>query len=152
MFPGYIFVGVLGERDIAPIRSPQGCRQAVRFGGKLAPLPDSMMKQLQGLPQCPQRKTPHTFNEGQWVRMEAGPFPGLEAVYDQPKSEGRVSQSVLGRVRPVPFWADLINASLALRVSLASATLAVRFHRLNDRLRGTQGLARLSEALAGLVK
>ena len=38
MFPGYGFVGVvLGEDDIAPIRSPVGCLQVVRFGGQLVP-------------------------------------------------------------------------------------------------------------------
>jgi transcriptional antiterminator RfaH len=43
MFPGYVFVAVvLGEHDIAPIRSTVGCLQVVRFGGHLIPLPASV--------------------------------------------------------------------------------------------------------------
>ena len=48
MFPGYVFVGVvLGERDIAPIRSTQWVvMQVVRFGGQLVPVPASVMRTL----------------------------------------------------------------------------------------------------------
>lgn len=112
MFPGYVFVGVvLGQHDIAPIRSTQGCRQVVRFGGQLVPLPHSVMQQLLADDTAPKQHNP-TFSAGQAVRIEAGPFAGLEAVFDQPKGADRVQVlvTVLGAVRPVAVPASAVGA------------------------------------------
>ena len=103
MFPGYIFAGVLlGEQDIAPIRSTVGCLQVVRFGGHLIPLPVSVMQSLLRSQQDP-LDTARTFRAGERLRVESGPFEGLEAVFDQPRGEDRVQVliTVLGGLRRV---------------------------------------------------
>ena len=103
MFPGYVFVGVmLGEVDIAPIRSTVGCVQVVRFGGRLVPVPALAMRTLLSYAHAPLDKT-KTFLAGARVRVKSGPFEGLEAVFDQPKGAGRVQLllTVLGSVRTV---------------------------------------------------
>lgn len=112
MFPGYVFVGVvLGEHDIAPIRSTQGCRQVVRFGGQLVPLPHSVMQQLLAYGTAAKQHSP-MFSTGQMVRIEAGPFAGLEAVCDQPKGADRVQVlvTVLGAVRTLVVPASAVGA------------------------------------------
>ena len=103
MFPGYVFVGVvLGEHDLAPIRSTVGCLQVVRFGGQLVPLPASVMRTLSSYAQAPLNET-KTFLAGERLRVESGPFEGLEAVFDKScgQDRARVLVSVLGGVRPV---------------------------------------------------
>lgn len=112
MFPGYLFVGVvLGEQDIAPIRSSQGCRQIVRFGGQLVPLPNSVIQRLLAYDTVPRPDLP-TLRPGQIVRIEAGPFAGLEAVFDKARGSDRVQvlMTVLGTVRPVAVPAGAIDA------------------------------------------
>lgn len=103
MFPGYLFVGVvLGGQDIAPIRSTQGCRELVRFGGQLIPIPDDAMRKFLVADTSPlEHKS--IFSAGQSVRVEASPFAGLEAVFERVKGIDRVQilLCVLGGLRPV---------------------------------------------------
>lgn len=111
LFPGYVFVGVvLGEHNIALISSTRGCLQLVRFGGQLVPLPRSVMQQLLVYDTAPEQHSP-TFSAGQIVRIEAGPFAGLEAVFDQPQGAERVRVlvTVLGTVRPVTVPASTVS-------------------------------------------
>lgn len=112
MFPGYVFVGVvLGEHDIAPIRSTRGCLQVVRFGSQLVPLPDDVMRRLLSYDTAPRQHSP-TFSEGQAVRIESGPFAGLEAVFDKWKGADRVYVlvTILGKARSVVVPASVASS------------------------------------------
>ena len=112
MFPGYVFVGVvLGEHDIAPIRSSHGCRQVVRFGGQLVPLSDNIMQQLLTFDTITSQYSPE-FKPGQVVRIEEGPLAGLEAVFEKPKGADRVQLlvNVLGGARSVAVCANAVGA------------------------------------------
>lgn len=112
MFPGYVFVGVtLGEHDIAPIRSTRGCRELVRFGGQLVPLPESVMQSFASHDQAPKVVNP-VLEKGQKVRIERGVFAGLEAVFERPRGEARVQLllTVLGHLRSVLVPAGSIGA------------------------------------------
>ena len=111
MFPGYVFVGVvLGEHDIASIRSTQGCLQVVRFGGQLVPLPLRVMQQLMAHDSAPKQHSP-TLSAGQAVRIEMGPFAGLGAVFERHQGADRVLLlvRVLGEVRPVAVPAETVG-------------------------------------------
>ena len=112
MFPGYVFVGVvLGEQDIAPIRSTQGCRQLVRFGGHLVPIPDELIEQFMDHAKLP-LEISQSFKKGQVVRIEDGAFAGLEGIFEQSKGVERVELllTVLGAVRSVQVSASIIGA------------------------------------------
>ena len=103
MFPGYVFAGVvLGEQDITPIRSTQGCRQLVRFGTHLVPVPDGLIEQFMDHEKLPLEIT-QNFKRGQVVRVESGAFSGLSAIFEQSKGGGRVELlfTILGGVRSV---------------------------------------------------
>lgn len=111
MFPGYVFVGVvLGECDIAPIRSTQGCHEVVRFGGQLVPVPASVMRTLLSYALAPLNETKN-FLAGERVRLESGPFEGLEAVFDKSRGQDRVQVlvTVLGGLRAVEVAATSLG-------------------------------------------
>lgn len=111
MFPGYVFVGVvLGEHDIAPIRSTVGCLEVVRFGGQLIPLPALVMRTFLSCAQAP-LNVAEAFRAGERLRVEVGPFEGLEAVFDMPRGQDRVQVlvKVLGGLRRVEVAATALG-------------------------------------------
>ena len=101
LFPGYLFVSlVLGADDPAPIRSTVGCIGLVRFGQTHTPVPSSLIAALQGASEDA-LDTPLPLNQGDNVRLIAGPFAGIEAVFDMPRGEDRaqVLLRLLGKVQ-----------------------------------------------------
>lgn len=101
LFPGYLFVSLLlGADDPAPIRSTMGCIGLVRVGQTHMPVPSTLIAALRG---TLDRAThaPLPFNQGDKVRLIAGPFAGMEAVFDMPRSEDRahVLLVLLGKVQ-----------------------------------------------------
>lgn len=101
LFPGYLFVSLaLGADDPAPIRSTVGCIGLVRFGQTHTPVPSSLIAALQGTSDSAiDASLP--FGQGDEVRIIAGPFAGLEAVFDMPRGEDRaqVLLELLGKVQ-----------------------------------------------------
>ena len=101
LFPGYLFVLlVLGADDPAPIRSTMGCIGLVRFGQTYTPVPLSLIAALKGISEG-ELDTPLPFNGGDKVRLIAGPFAGIEAIFDMPRGEDRaqVLLELLGKVQ-----------------------------------------------------
>ena len=89
LFPGYLFVSLLlGADDPAPIRSTVGCIGLVRFGQNYTPVPSSLIAALHG-PSDGAVDAPLPCIQGDKVRLIAGPFAGLEAVFDMPRGEDR---------------------------------------------------------------
>lgn len=101
LFPGYLFVSlVLGSDDPAPIRSTFGCIGLVRFGQAHTPVPSTLIAALQDTPDgVAEAASP--FNQGDKVRLVAGPFAGIEAIFDMPRGEDRalVLLELLGKVQ-----------------------------------------------------
>ena len=101
LFPGYLFVSlVLGADDPAPIRSTVGCIGLVRFGQTHTPVPSSLIAALRGASDGAV-DAPLPFFQGDKVRFIAGPFAGIEAVFDMPQGEDRaqVLLKILGEVQ-----------------------------------------------------
>jgi transcriptional antiterminator RfaH len=108
LFPGYLFVSlVLGADDPAPIRSTVGCIGLVRFGQAHTPVPSSLIAALQGTLDGAV-DAPLPFSQGDKVRVIAGPFAGLEAVFDMPRGEDRaqVLLELLGKVQRLTVSQD----------------------------------------------
>ena len=111
LFPGYLFVRlVLGADDPAPIRSTVGCIGLVRFGQTHTPVPSSLIAALQGALED-DLDTPMPLNQGDKVRVIAGPFAGIEAVYDMPRGEdrARVLLQLLGKVQRLTVDLDALS-------------------------------------------
>jgi transcriptional antiterminator RfaH len=95
LFPSYLFVQADTDRQVlAPIRSTLGVATLVRFGSEYRPVPDDVVEALK------RRESPDTglhrldidaaFWPGERVRIEAGPFEGLEGVFQRSAGKDRV--------------------------------------------------------------
>lgn len=93
LFPRYLFAGLRpGEQCLHPIRSTRGVAALVRSGADYAPVPPALLAELkaraddEGL----HRLSPGALVPGDRVRIVAGPFAGLEAVFQARQGQDRV--------------------------------------------------------------
>ena len=99
LFPRYLFVGAPEGHAWAPVRSTVGVTSLVRFGGVYAAVPpvliETLLEAAAELPQ-PQRAV---FQQGQRVRIVAGQFASLEAVFEMVDGADRATLllDLLGR-------------------------------------------------------
>ena len=113
-FPGYVFVGLeLGRDDMAPIRSTQGCRDLVRFGQQPAVVHEDIIKALKlghSAQEASADKVKEPFSPGDLVRIEDGPFQGLNAIYCMNKGADRVQVliTLLGRSQHINIDIDKV--------------------------------------------
>lgn len=93
MFPRYLFLHLNTETDNwAPIRSTLGVANLVRFGMYPSPVPDDLIAALRARDNASgvQDLPLNTFEEGQRVRIEEGPFMGYEGIFIARTGEERV--------------------------------------------------------------
>lgn len=93
MFPRYLFIELDTVKDNwAPIRSTVGVQKMVRFGVEPTPVPAGLVSALraredaQGVQNIPL----HSYETGQRVRIEEGPFTGYEGIFIAKTGEERV--------------------------------------------------------------
>jgi transcriptional antiterminator RfaH len=98
LFPRYVFVGAKPEQSWAPVRSTVGVASLVKFGGTYATVPESLIDILRSGAEEPQVHRP-LFTQGQKLRIIAGPFASLEAVFEMQEGADRamVLLDLLGR-------------------------------------------------------
>lgn len=108
LFPGYVFVRLALCNRLRIVQIPSVVR-LVGFGGLPMALPDTEMEILRkGLGQS-LRAEPHPFlTVGRLVRIEAGPFAGLEGILRRKKNSLRVVVTI-----------ELIQRSVAVDVDVA---------------------------------
>ena len=98
LFPRYLFVGVPEEKSWAPIRSTVGITSLVKFGGIFVVVPTKLIELLRfGAEQSGVNRP--LFRRGEELRIVAGPFASLEAVFemDQGAQRATVLLDLLGR-------------------------------------------------------
>jgi transcriptional antiterminator RfaH len=81
MFPGYLFARFDYSTFNRRISQSPGVRGLVRFGDRLALLPDALISEIRirtGTDEC--LEVNQTLEPGQNVQITRGPFQGLEAV------------------------------------------------------------------------
>ncbi len=94
LFPRYLFLNAEnGERSLAPVRSTLGVMYLVRFGGAPALVPPGVVEALRD--SADQATGCHRFGRapfaaGERVRFAAGPFAGLEGLFEMESGEARV--------------------------------------------------------------
>jgi transcriptional antiterminator RfaH len=101
MFPGYLFAKFVYSTQHRGVESSQGVRGILRFGQRLATLPENTVIALQSKAGAEEVVTvDSSLKIGQPVQLIEGPFQGLEVVVTQvlPARERiRVLLDFLGR-------------------------------------------------------
>jgi len=95
LFPRYVFVALhFGEQDLSPIRSTLGVIDLVRFGPEPATVPEGIVESLMAAEDpaaaCHLARA-ERFQKGDRVTIAAGPFAGIQAVFEEPSGKGRVA-------------------------------------------------------------
>jgi transcriptional antiterminator RfaH len=101
MFPGYLFAKFVYSTQHRAVESSHGIRGIVRFGDRLATLPENTVAALQSRAGAEEVVTVDSSPKiGQAVHIVEGPFQGLEVVVTQvlpAKERVRVLLDFLGR-------------------------------------------------------
>lgn len=108
LFPGYLFLRLdEGRQPLAPVQSTLGVMSAVRFGRSYAVVPDDVIEELRARANpgtgVHRLNLPARLASGTGVRIIAGPFAGLEGVFQRESGPDRaiVLLSVLGQTASV---------------------------------------------------
>lgn len=108
LFPGYLFLRLdEGRQPFAPVRSTLGVSCAVRFGMSYAIVPDDVIRDLRARADpgtgMHRLNLPARLAPGDRVRILAGPFDGLEGIFQRESGPDRaiVLLSVLGQTASV---------------------------------------------------
>lgn len=81
MFPGYVFAKFACSSLCRAVESSHGVRGIVRFGNRLATVPENTVRALQATGGAEEIVTVDlSFKIGQPVQLTEGPFQGLEVV------------------------------------------------------------------------
>lgn len=87
LFSRYLFVYLMQDKGgWSPIRSTRGVSAIVSFGGRFATLPDACVAALESAPRLPAAPL---FRHGERVSIAAGPFAGMEGIYEVPDGDVR---------------------------------------------------------------
>jgi len=116
LFPRYLFLRlVVGEQSLRPVHSTIGVSNIVRFGTRFATVGDGVIEQLQsradpasGLHRL---QAAARFARGTRVRITAGPFCGIDGIFERADGAERVTilLTLLGEERPLQFPTELVE-------------------------------------------
>jgi transcriptional antiterminator RfaH len=121
LFPRYLFVGVRPDAQcLGPVRSTRGVAKVVRFGERYTPVARDLLSSLRA------RESAcgvHVLNAaalklGDRVNIIAGPFAGLEAVFQSQQGTDRVRVllELIGTTSRTTLPAGFVVPSLAGRL------------------------------------
>jgi transcriptional antiterminator RfaH len=88
------------------VRSTVGVASLVRFGGQVAAVPETLVETLRTSAAEPQHHRP-IYQQGQKVRIVAGPFATLEGVFDMAEGAERATVLLSLLSRPIPVSVDV---------------------------------------------
>lgn len=116
LFPRYLFLQLsIGPQSLQPIHSTIGVSNIVRFGMRCATVRDEVIEELRS------RADPLTglhilrpiarFARGTRVRITAGPFCGVDGIFEREEGAERVTilLALLGEERPLQFPSELVE-------------------------------------------
>jgi transcriptional antiterminator RfaH len=111
LFPRYLFIHLgldHSAKSWGPIRSTRGVTRLVSFGAEPARVEDALIAFLQERETALQTEPERLFTPGEPVRLQEGPFSGIEGVYQMADGEHRVMVLI-----------DFLSKPLTVRVSPA---------------------------------
>jgi transcriptional antiterminator RfaH len=115
LFPRYLFLRLReGCQPLAPVRSSAGVSSVVRFGSRYGVVADDVIGKLRSradpLTGLHRLTSPTPLARGDAVRLAAGPFDGLEGIFQRSDGDERavVLLKLLGQETPVRVPAEWI--------------------------------------------
>jgi transcriptional antiterminator RfaH len=95
LFPRYLFLRLReGLQTLGPVRSSVGVASIVRFGASYAVVPDPVVRnlKLRADPESGLHRVspPPALKAGAAVKIESGPFDGLQGVFEREAGSDRV--------------------------------------------------------------
>jgi len=118
LFPRYLFLNAAPtEQSLGPVRSTRGVAGLVRFGQRLAEMPERAIRAIEGRC-CPDtglvRLQPVPVQPGDKVKVFDGPLAGLEGIFRERKGEGRalLLMKLLGAESTVEVDALLLKKAM----------------------------------------
>jgi transcriptional antiterminator RfaH len=116
LFPRYLFVRPRdAAQSLAPVRSTLGVADLVRFGGRVAMVPDSVIESLRGCadPGTGVHAARNGLSPGSKVRFIDGPLSGLEGIFEMASGTERafVLLDMLGKVNRLKVDCDWLLAA-----------------------------------------
>ena len=116
LFPGYVFMRTRPDRRAGALTTP-GVHYFVPNASRPVPIPPAEIESVRQLTERSTRVEPHPFLKGgDWVRVKAGPFEGVEGMITRWKGVFRLVLSV-----------DLLQQSVAVEVDAFTVEPARRF-------------------------
>jgi transcriptional antiterminator RfaH len=93
MFPGYIFVKFLLEKDYRTIKYTRGVKEIVHFGDRIIPVQEEVIHYIRArLKNGVADLEPPKISRGEKVTITDGPFKGLTGIFERElKPKERVS-------------------------------------------------------------
>jgi transcriptional antiterminator RfaH len=113
LFPRYLFLQANSTDNLSVVKNTRGVSDFVRFGGKLAEVPSSLIEQLTCMQiQLQQQESEKTsYQAGEALTVLTGLFSGLSAVYQMADGAGRSLVLIQLLNNAVPL--SLANTELA---------------------------------------
>lgn len=118
LFPRYLFLRLdTGQQSLRPVQSTVGVASIVRFGQRCAVVRDEVIEELRsgadpttGLHRL---QAATRFARGTRVRITAGPFCGINGVFERADGAERVMilLNLLGQETPVAFPTELVASA-----------------------------------------
>jgi len=93
-FPRYLFTRFDANADNwAPIRSSRGVSSLVRIAGRPLPIPEGLVESLKANENSEQLQQlePKSWQSGDEVEIEQGPFAGYRCIFREARGAGRVA-------------------------------------------------------------
>jgi transcriptional antiterminator RfaH len=117
LFPGYLFIRLgqgVSAKSWSPIRSTKGVRRLVSFGAEPAKVDDGLVELLQARGGAADAEQPvRLFSPGQRVQVAAGPFAGIEGIFQMAEGERRVIVLIelLSKTVPVKLAPSVLRSA-----------------------------------------
>jgi transcriptional antiterminator RfaH len=118
LFPRYLFLQLaVGRQSLQPIHSTIGVSNIVRFGTRCAIVRDEVIDELRShadpVTGIHTLRSPARFIRGTRVRITAGPFCGIDGVFERAEGAERVTilLTLLGEERPLQFPTELVECA-----------------------------------------
>jgi transcriptional antiterminator RfaH len=118
LFPRYLFLQLdVEQQSLRPVHSTVGVCNLVRFGARCAVVRDEVVAELRAradpVTGVHRLQTATGFARGTRVRIMAGPFCGINGIFERSDGAERVTilLSLLGHEMPVGFPTELVASA-----------------------------------------